>query len=170
MPVMAILPHPVWLAGFSALMIAAAFIDLRRLVIPNPLIGGLCVLWLLDLETSAQPASTVLATIGCAAAVFAGGAVLFSRGLIGGGDVKLLAVASLWAGADAVPPLLVMTALIGGLLALFLLTPLGARIASRRTGAAPTGSRGNGAHQAPVPYGVAIAAAALAATLRPHFS
>ena len=166
MPVMAILPHPVWLAGFSALMIAAAFIDLHRLIIPNPLIGGLCVLWLLDLETSAQPASNVLATIGCAAAVFAGGAVLFSRGLIGGGDVKLLAVASLWAGADAVPPLLVITALIGGLLALFLLTPLGARLAARRTAAAPNGD-GTAAHQPPVPYGVAIAAAALIATFAP---
>ena len=128
---MAIVPHSVWLAGFTALMLAAAIVDLRRLVIPNPLVGGLCVLWLLDLETSPPAISAALATIGCAAAVFAGGAVLFSRGLIGGGDVKLLAVASLWAGADAVPPLLVMTALIGGLLALFLLTPLGVWIASR---------------------------------------
>ncbi len=166
---MTMVPHPVWLAGFTALMIAAAIVDWRRLVIPNPLVGGLCVLWLLDLETGSQAVSAALATVGCAAAVFAGGALLFARGLIGGGDVKLLAAASLWAGAEAVPPLLVMTALIGGLLALFLLTPLGARLAARRAGAVPI-SGGNAVPRTPVPYGVAIAAAALAATLQPHFS
>ena len=80
-------PRLVWLTGFAGLMIAAAIVDFRRLIIPNPLVGGLCVLWLLDLETTsdASPA-TVIATIGCAAAVFLVGAVLFSRGLIGGGD------------------------------------------------------------------------------------
>lgn len=161
--------HPVWLAGFAALMIAAAFIDLHRLIIPNPLIGGLCVLWLLNLETIAPPASATLATVGCAAAIFVGGAMLFFRGLIGGGDVKLLAAASLWAGADAVPPLLAMTALIGGVLALFLLTPLGARITARRAGPAPNDGSGSASLRTPVPYGAAIAAAALFATLRPHF-
>lgn len=166
---MAIVAHSVWLAGFTALMIGAAIVDLRRLVIPNPLIGGLCVLWLLDIGTGSQAISAALATVGCATAVFVGGAVLFSRGLIGGGDVKLLAAASLWAGADAVPPLLVMTALFGGVLALFFLTPLGARITARRAGAASTGG-GSVARRAPVPYGIAIAAAALAATLRPQFS
>ncbi len=168
---MAILPHPVWLAGFSALMIAAAFIDLHRLIIPNPLIGALCVLWLLDFEWGSEPASAALVTVGCAVAVFVGGAVLFSRGLIGGGDVKLLAAASLWAGAGAVPPLLVLTALIGGVLALFFLTPLGTRInARRRPGVGPGGVSSSAAHQAPVPYGVAIAAAALVTTLAPRFS
>ena len=113
-PVMAIVPHSVWLAGFTALMLAAAIVDLRRLVIPSPLSADCACCGSLNLKPAAT-ISAALATVGCAAAVFAGGAVLFSRGLIGGGDVKLLAVASLSAGADAVPPLLVMTALIGGL-------------------------------------------------------
>ena len=65
-PVMAIVPHSVWLAGFTALMLAAAIVDLRRLVIPNPLVGGLCVLWLLDLETSSPAISAALATVGSA--------------------------------------------------------------------------------------------------------
>jgi prepilin peptidase CpaA len=167
---MTIDPYFVWLAGFAGLMIAAAIIDFRRLVIPNPLIGGLCVLWMLDLETTSRttPAAT-LAAIGCAVAVFFVGAVLFSRGLIGGGDVKLLAVASLWAGADAFPPLLLLTALIGGVLALVFLTPLGARITtSRLADSASGGDHRLRMRHAPVPYGVAIAVAALVVTVAPH--
>ncbi len=95
--------------------------------------------------------------------------MLFSRGLIGGGDVKLLAAAALWAGADALPPLLLLTALIGGLLALLFLTPLGradrgARMPKRRRAEA----KSHGRTGPPVPYGVAIAAAALAVTVAPH--
>ena len=92
--------HLVPLAGFAGLMATAAFEDLhQRLVIPNGLILGLCILWPLHLATAPLP--TLAASGGaalCAAAVFVAGAVLFSRGLIGGGDVKLLAAASLWAG------------------------------------------------------------------------
>ena len=168
---MTIDPYFVWLTGFAGLMIAAAVIDFRRLVIPNPLIGGLCILWLLHLETTsrATPAAT-LAAIGCAAAVFLVGAVPFSRGLIGGGgDVKLLAAATLWAGADALPPLLLLTALIGGLLALVLLTPLGARFAASHSDGGPEPAGGGlAARRTPVPYGVAIAAAALVVTIAPQ--
>jgi prepilin peptidase CpaA len=167
---MTIDPYFVWLTGFAGLMIAAAIIDFRRLVIPNPLIGGLCILWLLHLETTsrATPAAT-LAAVGCAAAVFLVGAVPFSRGLIGGGDVKLLAAAALWAGADALPPLLLLTALIGGLLALVLLTPLGARFAASHSDGGPEPAGGGlAARRTPVPYGVAIAAAALVVTIAPQ--
>jgi prepilin peptidase CpaA len=167
---MTIDPYSVWLAGFAGLMVAAAIVDFRHLVIPNPLTGGLCVLWLLGLETTsnATPAAA-LAAVGCAAAVFLGGAILFSRGLLGGGDVKLLAAAALWAGADSVPPLLVLTGLIGGLLALVFLTPLGERItASRSPSLASSEDRKLRASGAPVPYGVAIAAAALIVTIAPH--
>lgn len=163
-------PRFVWLTGFAGLMIAAAVVDFRRLIIPNPLIGGLCVLWLLDLETAsdASPAA-VLATVGCAAAVFVVGGALFSRGLIGGGDVKLLAAATLWAGVGALPPLLLLTGLLGGLLALLFLTPLGARItAARNAGPEQAGDRRPPLRGTPVPYGVAIAAAALVVTLSPH--
>jgi pilus assembly protein CpaF len=60
---MTIDPYFVWLTGFAGLMIAAAIIDFRRLVIPNPLIGGLCILWVLEVETTsrATPAATLAA-------------------------------------------------------------------------------------------------------------
>ena len=107
--------HLVPVAGFTGLMAVAAFEDLRRLVISNRLILALCVLWpfYLAIAPNLSLASGGLAA-GCAAAVFAVGALLFARGLIGGGDVKLLAVATLWAGPTATPALLVWTGLLGG--------------------------------------------------------
>jgi prepilin peptidase CpaA len=84
------------IAGFTGLMAAAAVEDIRRLVIPNAVVAGLCVLWPLHLATA--PSFTIVGSLcaaGCAAAVFLVGALLFSRGLIGGGDVKLLAAATL---------------------------------------------------------------------------
>ena len=117
---MPLAPHLVPLAGFAGLMATAAFEDGRRLIIPNGLILGLCILWPAHVATA--PALT-LAAAGfaalCAAAVFIAGALLFSRGLIGGGDVKLLAAATLWAGPGATLSLLCLTGLLGGVFASF---------------------------------------------------
>jgi len=97
--------------------------------------------------------------------------------LVGGGDLKLLAAATLWAGPGATPALLVLTGLLGGLLCLLLLTPMGVLIAAARpplldaAGAAPPGADAlPGATPVLVPYGVAIAAAALIVTIPPNFT
>ena len=157
--------HLVPVAGFTGLMAVAAFEDLRRLVIPNRLTLALCVLWpfYLAIAPNLGLAAGVLAA-GCAAAVFVVGALLFARGLIGGGDVKLLAVATLWAGPAATPALLVWTGLLGGLLSLALLTPL------RMVLPGPAGVAADDAHPIAVPYGVAIATAAIIVTIPPNFS
>jgi len=164
--------HLVPLAGFSGLMAVAAFEDLRRLVIPNGLILALCVLWPLHL---ALAPNLTLATgglaAGCAAAVFVVGAMLFSRGLMGGGDVKLLTAATLWAGPAATPALLLWTGLLGGLLSVIFLTPLGVQIAAARLVVpGPASAAANETQRVAVPYGVAIAAAAIVATIPPNFS
>ena len=154
--------HLVPPAIFAALMATAAVEDLRRLVIPNQLIVALLILW--PAQLAAEPAfapSAVVAAVACAAAVFCAGALLFSRGLIGGGDVKLLSAAALWAGAGAVPALLILTALFGGVLSLLLLTSHGMQLGTARGGGATA--------RPPVPYGVAIAAAALLVTIPPNF-
>ena len=57
--------HLVPLAGFAGLMATAAFEDLRRVIIPNGLILGLCVLWPLYVATA--PMLTLLAQAGTAA-------------------------------------------------------------------------------------------------------
>jgi prepilin peptidase CpaA len=150
-------------------MVAAAVEDFRRLVIPNVLPIILCALW--PLYFAAAPSLYgALAAIGCAAAVFLVGAILFARGYIGGGDVKLLSAATLWAGPAGTPALLMLTAVLGGALALFLLMPFGMQIAVAARGMLGQPSVATERRLAmPVPYGVAIAGAALIVTLHPYF-
>ncbi len=157
------------LFGFAALMLIAAFEDLRRLMIPNAVTVSICVLW--PLYIAAAPS---LLSIGgsliCALLVFIAGALCFSRGYLGGGDVKLLAAAALWAGPGETPALLVLTGVLGGMLALLLLMPPGAQIAALARAKLGTGEvpakLGAGT---PVPYGIAIAAAAMLVIFLPHF-
>src|SRR6516164_11534 len=118
---MPVAPHLIPLAGFAGLMATAAFEDCRRLIIPNGLILGLCILWPAHVATAALTLAAAGFAALCAVAVFTAAALLFSRGLIGGGDVKLLAAATLWAGPGATLPLLLLTGLLGGLLGLFAL-------------------------------------------------
>ena len=154
--------HLVSVAGFAGLMTAAAVEDFRRLVIPNAIVLGLCGLWPLQLASS--PVVSLAGIAGaalCAAVVFAVGALLFSRGWMGGGDVKLLAAATLWAGPATTPELLIVTAVLGGLLAVARLSPLVLHAAS-----AP--ALLGDLRRAPVPYGVAIAGAALIVTTPPN--
>ena len=161
------------LSVFTAVMLVAAFEDFRRLTIPNLLPIVLCATWPFYF-VAATPTLDValwgaLAAIGCALAVFLVGAVLFARGWLGGGDVKLLAAATLWAGAAGTPSLLMLTGVGGGVLALFLLMPLGNQLA-----AVARGMLGNPpditerGFAIPVPYGIAISGAALIVVLSPH--
>jgi prepilin peptidase CpaA len=157
--------HLVPLAGFAGLMLIAAVEDLRRLVIPNAVVLALGVLWPLQLAAAPTISLTGSAVAAlCAASVFGAGALLFSRGLMGGGDVKLLTAATLWAGPGLTPALLIVTAILGGLLTLALLFPLALRAVFAPAAAADAAKR------VPVPYGVAIAAAALVVTIPPNLS
>src|SRR5665213_1313414 len=71
------------LAGFGGLMLVAAFEDLRRLIIPNPLILALCLMWPLYLA-AAPSLYGALGALGSAVGVFIAGAFCFSRGWLGG--------------------------------------------------------------------------------------
>lgn len=157
------------LIGFAALMLIAAIEDLRRLIIPNALIVALCALW--PLYILAAPSWLGIAgSLTAAVLVFLAGALAFSRGFLGGGDVKLLAAATLWAGPGGTPALLVVTGILGGMLALFLLMPPGAHIAElarAKLGPSETATKSDAA--TPVPYGIAITAAAILVIFLPHF-
>jgi len=158
------------LAGFAIVMAAAAFEDFRRLVIPNLLPIVLCVLW--PFYFAASPSLYgALAAIGCALAVFIVGALLFARGLLGGGDVKLLTAATLWAGPAGTPSLLLLTGVIGGALALFILLPFGRQLlfAARIVLGQPIVDPPERGLAMPVPYGVAIAGAAVLVIIPAHF-
>lgn len=157
------------LLGFAALMLIAAIEDLRRLIIPNVLIVALCLLW--PLYIVATPSWLGIAgSVAAAILVFLAGALAFSRGYLGGGDVKLLAAATLWAGPGQAPALLVLTGVLGGMLALFLLMPQGAHIAElARAKLGPAAAATKSETATPVPYGIAIAAAAMLVIFLPHF-
>ena len=88
------------------------------------------------------------------------GMVLFARRLMGGGDVKLLAAAGVWAGWPGVWPLLILAAVFGGVLALVVLVSrkLGNRLPF--VGLIPW-MNAKSAKQQPIPYGVAIGLSAL---------
>jgi prepilin peptidase CpaA len=157
------------LALFAAVMAVAAFEDFRRLMIPNLLPILLCAAWPVYFAVNPTLYGG-LASVGGALAVFLVGAVLFARGYLGGGDVKLLSAAALWAGPAGLPTLLLLTAVIGGGLALFLLLPVGGQLATsaRLMLGQPALPAARGLAM-PVPYGVAIAGAALIVVVSPYF-
>jgi prepilin peptidase CpaA len=156
------------LAGFAGLMLAAAIEDLRRLIIPNVLIVALSLIW--PFYFAAAPSLIGgLSALGCAAAVFFIGALCFSRGWLGGGDVKLLSVATLWAGPSGTPSLLLLTGIFGGILALVLLVPPGAYLATlARAKLGPSDGPAGSGMETPIPYGIAIAGAAMTVIFLPH--
>lgn len=83
------------------LLALAAGSDLRRRLIPNQL--PIAIAACFGLATIAEPpASALLPAIAAASAVFAAGLGLFAANLLGGGDVKLLAATTLWAGWDQI--------------------------------------------------------------------
>jgi prepilin peptidase CpaA len=161
-------PDTIALPVFAAVMAIAAYEDFRRLVIPNLLPAVLCVAW--PVHFAAVPSLFgAMTAVGCALAVFIVGAALFARGFLGGGDVKLLTAATLWCGAAGTPSLLVLTGILGGVLTLFLLLPFGAQLAAAgRALLGPAAIATEHDTGKSVPYGVAIAGAALIVVLSPH--
>ena len=95
-------------------------------------------------------------SLGCGVAVFGVGAAAFAAGALGGGDVKLLAAVSLFAGPQRLSVFLIITAIAGGLLGLAILAgaPIGR---PAMAGAGPLRARLRGG----LPYGPAIAAGGL---------
>lgn len=120
---------------FPALMIAAALHDLTSFKIPNSLTLAMAATWPLAALALGTAPMTMLASVILAAAVLFAGMLLFARGLLGGGDVKLLAAATLWVGPGALGSFFLLTALSGAALAVVLITfrkiPLPARFAAQ---------------------------------------
>ena len=149
------------LVAMVVVALAGAICDLRSLTIPNAvpvLIVGLFVPYALVAHMAWGHA---LISIGIAVGVCAAGFGLFAAGLVGGGDAKLLAAVSLWAGPGDVATLLLATALAGAGLALLFVVPTGARaLRALRQGASAAAAPHNA-----MPYGVAIAAGTLLVAL-----
>jgi prepilin peptidase CpaA len=149
---------PAFQIVFPLLVIYAAVSDLFTMTIPNRvsllLVGGFLACALL----AGLPPNDLLVHAACGLSVLAVGFAMFAFRWVGGGDVKLAAATALWIGSDQLVEFLVLAAL-GGALTLAILFlrslplpafALGWNWLSRlhdRTGG--------------VPYGIALAAAAL---------
>jgi prepilin peptidase CpaA len=147
---------------FPVLVVAAALRDLTSYIIPNWLSLALVAAFLpAALASGLSPQQIGL----CAAAGAGGlvaGMVMFALGWIGGGDAKLFAASALWIGWPACLTYAAYTGIAGGVLAVALLSLRSAMVKPYL----PAGPRWFGRLTEPgegVPYGVAIAAGALAA-------
>lgn len=131
----------------------AAVGDLRSFRIPNRLVLLVVGFYPAHLIASPQPVDWLAGLI-CGAVLFFVGFFAFSRGVLGGGDVKLLSAVGLWAGPTLVFPVLLLTMMSGGLLAVIFLAH--AMLQSRSQIGGDVLAR-KAMLSAPVPYGIAIA-------------
>ncbi len=140
------------------MFVAAAVSDARSYRIPNLACLGIGALFPLFAFTS--PAELQWGQhIAMFCLVLAAGFVVFARKIAGAGDIKLLAVASLWAGPDLLGIFLFITAIAGGLLSLM----LAAAHYWQNRKANP--EEAVNIRKIPVPYGVAIAIGGLCVLL-----
>jgi prepilin peptidase CpaA len=144
------LVHLLVTVGFCILLLLAAASDVLSYTIPNWISIALALLF--PLAVFSNPAESAIGYhILTAAAVFAAAFALFCLRLMGGGDVKLWAAVALWVGPDLIVTHVVLVAILGGLLGLFLLL---VRRTAGRPGDTPV-------LRSSVPYGLPIAVAAL---------
>ena len=84
-------------AALVVVMFYVGFTDFRTFKIRNNVLVLLLVLYVFFALT-ARPPSEILSNVIFAAIIFAVLALFYTRGVIGGGDVKLVAIVCLWVG------------------------------------------------------------------------
>lgn len=138
---------------FAMLMVMV--IDLTRYTIPNWLVGSVLAAYpvMAYLSPAAVDWQGALVAIGIC---FVVGYILFLKNWMGGGDIKLIIVCSLWMGTQHLLDFLFLMTIIGGVFSVILL--VGRRILSgvltpQKLSELPRILKPG----APVPYGVAIA-------------
>jgi prepilin peptidase CpaA len=153
------LTEAISLTLFPGMMAFAASSDLLTMTIANrvslALVGGFVILAAL----SGMSGADMAVHAGAATAVLIVAFICFARGWIGGGDAKLAAATALWLGFSHLFDYLVYASLLGGALTLLIVQfrhmPLPQMLAGRDW-AERLHREGGG-----VPYGIALAAAAL---------
>ncbi|MDQ4421090.1 prepilin peptidase [Sphingobium sp. DEHP117] len=137
----------VLLSALAVLLVAAAVTDIRARIISNRLNLAIALLAPLYWLASGIPAWPDMALqVGMGIGMFGIFAALFALGMMGGGDVKLLAAVALWFPWQALGFLLLLMSVVGGVVTL--VTVVHHRM-NRRLG------------QPEIPYGVAISFAAM---------
>lgn len=147
---------------FPLLMILGGAGDVMTRRIPNSLVVGTAALFLPAALVTGMPIWIMSLHVATAAVLLALGFGLFSFGVVGGGDAKMMAAAGLWLGFPCSILFITFSALSGGLLAAamglwFLVTMEGGMHSAWFDKAvAPL--------KPSVPYGFALAAGAILAT------
>lgn len=150
---------PPWVAMiFVALLLLAAFQDAVQLKISNILCAALFVAGL-AVALIVGPTWSLCQNVLVFAGFLAIGTWLFGKGMMGGGDVKLLATTAFWFDLESNFRLVVAMAIFGGLIGLLLI--FARKISSKRARPAKL------QRSADIPYGVAIAAGAIFTVLGP---
>ncbi len=109
--------HAFPLALFVGLLCLAALTDLQEYRIPNSITMAIAALYpAYALLPGAE--ADVLGAVLLAAAVLAIGTGLFALGVLGGGDVKLIAAVTLWIGPAGFLEFLLIMAICGGVIGL----------------------------------------------------
>ena len=147
------------LLTFPAIMAFAGSIDLLTMTIPNRVSLALVATFPIAAVLIGLDWAAFASHLGAGALMLVVGIAMFARGWLGGGDAKLLAAAALWLGFEHLAGYLLLVAIAGGVLALLILCyrnfvppawmlgqPWAMRLHDRKVG---------------IPYGVALAAAAL---------
>ena len=138
-----------------------AFGDIRTRRIPNEMIVAILVLAAFRIAIDGDPRAGLF-TLAASAALFVSTFLLFWRGLLGGGDVKLIGATALLVGYHNLFEFLFVMSVSGALMAVAVLARdrLG-----RRQAAAPAVEDQEISALLTVPYGVAIAAAGIVSLL-----
>lgn len=146
---------------FALAACLAALWDLRSFIIPNSISAGIALLWPVYAIAAGLNLEAMAYAVATGFGVLIVGMLGWSRGWIGGGDVKLFSAVVLWAGPAGLLTLTLHTAIAGGVLSLVWLISTPIRFVAVRAGlpVALTPPK----H---IPYGVAIAAAAVLLSTR----
>lgn len=146
-----------------AVLVAAAITDVRSRIIPNVLPAMLVGGFLLYAAFAPGIQDIVFFRISAAALAFVFGLAMFTAGVFGGGDVKLLSALILWLPLDQIGPFLFAVGVAGAIVSagyaakeFFVIQAAADGRQSMRTGVRL-------ALQTKVPYGVAILLAYVAA-------
>jgi len=144
---------------FPALMIYAGVADLLSMRIANGLVGLIVLAYVALTILGGSTWPEISMSLAAAAIVLAISFAFFAFGWIGGGDAKLVSATALWLGFGLMLQYMIYAALLGGALTLIIL-------ALRRHPLPPWLARSawiNRLHnpKTGVPYGIALAAAAL---------
>lgn len=161
--------------AFTLLLASACAFDLRFRRIPNRLVVVLVVAGVIHAFATVSPVSAVVHVLGGSAVGLALWLPFWLLRVLGAGDVKLAAAAGIWLGAAGVVEASLIGAVVGGVLAIWALSRHGGIVAgTARFGAWMMAARAVGAlgpeltpKERRIPYGLAIAAGAIAAAWVP---